>query len=70
MSPRAAIGWSLAPDVVVPWAVSVIVTTKVLGRGTERAVGRKVCLRLRLSEMRIPLGWFKLRRAALLASQM
>ncbi len=51
------------------WAVSVIVITKVLGRGTERAVGRKVRVRLRLSEMCIPLGWFKVRRAASLASQ-
>ena len=52
-----------------PEALSVIVITKVLGRGTERAVGRKVCVRLRLSEMCIPLGWFKVRRAASLASQ-
>jgi hypothetical protein len=59
----------LAPSSSSVWAVSVIVITKVLGRGTERAVGRKVCVRLRLSEMRIPLGWFKVRRAASLASQ-
>ena len=61
--------WVVTSAIVVPWAASVIVITKVLGRGTEREVGRKVCVRLRLSEMRIPLGWFKVRRAASLASQ-
>ena len=61
--------WMVTGAIVVLWAVSVIVITKVLGRGTERAVGRKVCVRLRLSEMRIPLGWFKVGRAASLASQ-
>jgi hypothetical protein len=65
-SPRAAIGWSLAPSGAI---VSVIVITKVLGRGTERAVGRKVCERLRQSEMWFPLCWLKVRRAASLASQ-
>ena len=44
--------WVVTSAIVVPWAVSVIVITKVLGHCTERAVGRKVCVRLRLSEMR------------------
>ncbi len=35
--------WIVTSAIVVPWAVSVIVITKVRGRGTERAVGRKVC---------------------------